>query len=158
MAKTPRASRPKPAPAAKAPVVASPPLAPTEPEATATPQIGADVEIATLDVDGIVMGAANPQTPVEGEPPITVIASAAVAHAIALQADQPVIVDPAGDQVSSSRRWLRMETGISGPEICLSRGDKHPFCDSPAPDGGPSEAQRMVDAGFALDCDPPAEA
>lgn len=55
-------------------------------------------------------------------------------------------------------RWLQMETGLSGPHICLSRRDKHQFSDRPAPDGGPSEAQRLVDAGFAIDCDPPAEA
>lgn len=54
-------------------------------------------------------------------------------------------------------RWLKMETGISGPHISLSRGDKHRFCDTPAKDGGPSEAQRLVDAGFAVDCDGPEE-
>jgi len=55
-------------------------------------------------------------------------------------------------------RWLQMETGLSGPDFCLSRRDKHLFSDTPAADGGPSEAQRLVDAGFAVDCDPPAEA
>ncbi|CAD7336127.1 hypothetical protein SPHS8_00863 [Sphingobium sp. S8] len=58
---------------------------------------------------------------------------------------------------SGKVRWLRMETGLSGPEISLARGDKHPFCDVPGDDDAPSEAQRLVDAGFAVDCDPPAE-
>jgi hypothetical protein len=55
-------------------------------------------------------------------------------------------------------RWLQMETGLSGPHFCLSRGDKHPFSDIPAADGGPSEAQRLIDAGFGAECDPPTEA
>lgn len=58
---------------------------------------------------------------------------------------------------SGKVRWLRMETGLSGPELSLARGDKHPFCDIPGDDDAPSEAQRLVDAGFAVDCDPPAE-
>ncbi|BBF70195.1 hypothetical protein [Sphingomonas bisphenolicum] len=57
-----------------------------------------------------------------------------------------------------AKRWLKMETSLAGPRFSVSPGQKHPFSDTPAADGGPSEAQRLVDAGFAVDCDPPAEA
>lgn len=57
-----------------------------------------------------------------------------------------------------AKRWLQMETSLAGPRFSVSPGQKHPFSDAPTADGGPSEAQRLVDAGFAIDCDPPAEA
>lgn len=69
-------------------------------------------------------------------------------------AESNVVFSPIGADLI---RWLQMETGLSGPNFCLSRRDKHPFRNAPAADGGPSEAQRLVDAGFAVDCDPPAE-
>lgn len=49
--------------------------------------------------------------------------------------------------VASPYRWVKMTTCLSGPEISLNRGDKHSF-DS-------DEAQRLIDAGFAEDCDAP---
>lgn len=55
-------------------------------------------------------------------------------------------------------RWLQMKTGLSGPHLSLAPGDKHPFSDTPAADGGSSEAQRLIDAGFGAECDPPADA
>jgi hypothetical protein len=54
-------------------------------------------------------------------------------------------------------RWLQMKTGLSGPRLSLAPGDKHPFSDTPAADGGPSEAQRLINAGFGAECDPPAD-
>lgn len=56
------------------------------------------------------------------------------------------------------KRWLQMTVGMSGPRFSVSPGDKHPFDDVPPPDGGPSEAQRLIDAGFAVETDPPADA
>lgn len=97
-------------------------------------------------------------------------ASAVTASVTAPEADasapiSPIAGAPLAEDVTSNGyppsgdfRWLKMETGISGPDICLSRGDKHPFNDVPAPDGGPSEAQRLIDAGFAVETDPPAGA
>lgn len=41
---------------------------------------------------------------------------------------------------------LKMTTGLSGPGLCLSPSDSHPFEDE--------EGQRLIDAGFAeLDTD-----
>ncbi len=62
---------------------------------------------------------------------------------------------PADALHAANLRWLKMSTGLSGPDICLSNGDKHPFNDTAGPDGEPSEAQRLVDAGFAEFCDAP---
>jgi len=59
------------------------------------------------------------------------------------------------DQDSGSVRWLRMTTSLCGPRMSLSRGDTRAFSDLPGPDGGPSEAQRLIDAGFGVECDPP---
>lgn len=58
--------------------------------------------------------------------------------------------------VETPKRWLEMRTSLCGPQISLSRGDKHQFDDVAGQDGAPSEAQRLIDAGFAVDCDPPA--
>ena len=52
-------------------------------------------------------------------------------------------------------RWLEMRVGLSGVGFSLSPGDKHPFRDVPGADGEPSEAQRLVDAGYGDFCDQP---
>ncbi|MEA3543226.1 MAG: hypothetical protein U9R77_14060 [Pseudomonadota bacterium] len=62
------------------------------------------------------------------------------------------------DSAEGPTRWLEMKVGISGTQYSLSPGWKHPFCDQPGPNGEPSEAQRLIDAGFALETDPPADA
>ncbi|MBB6191192.1 hypothetical protein FHS51_001414 [Sphingobium wenxiniae] len=59
------------------------------------------------------------------------------------------------EQVSGPVRWLRMTTSLSGPRLSLSRGDTHPFRDVPGPEGEPSEAQRLIEAGFGVECEPP---
>lgn len=80
---------------------------------------------------------------------------------IAPAAVTPVPVVEIGAASQADRepvRWLQMETGLSGPTLCLTRGDRHPFDDTPAADGGPSEAQRLIDAGYGIECDAPIEA
>lgn len=41
---------------------------------------------------------------------------------------------------------VKMLTGLSGPEYCLAAGDEHEF--------GNKEAQRLIDAGFAVAVEP----
>lgn len=64
-------------------------------------------------------------------------------------------VENSQDQDSGPVRWLRMTTSLCGPRMSLSRGDTRAFNDLPGPDGGASEAQRLIDAGFGVECDPP---
>ena len=73
--------------------------------------------------------------------------------------DTAVLVEPvtATTDASLLTRWLKMETGISGPAISLSRGDIGSFDDTPGADGSPSEAQRLIDAGFAVETDHPGD-
>lgn len=77
------------------------------------------------------------------------------AAATAIEAVQQPEIAPV---IEEPKRWLQMATSLSGPSISLSPGDSHAFCDAPSADGGPSEAQRLVDAGFAIDIDPPSNA
>ena len=84
--------------------------------------------------------------------------SAAAPAPTADSATQPAAVAAQVDSVEGPTRWLEMKVGISGTQYSLSPGWKHPFCDQPGPDGEPSEAQRLIDAGFAFETDPPADA
>lgn len=58
-------------------------------------------------------------------------------------------------EAETIKRWLLMKTSLCGPRMSLAPGDKHTFDDMPGADGSPSEAQRLVYAGFAVDCDAP---
>lgn len=85
--------------------------------------------------------------------------SAAASAPAAKSATQPgVAVAAQVHSVEGATRWLEMIVGISGTQYSLSPGWKHSFCDQPGPEGGPSEAQRLIDAGFAVETDPPADA
>ncbi|MDX3908417.1 MAG: hypothetical protein QHC67_01165 [Sphingobium sp.] len=92
--------------------------------------------------------------------------SAAPAHPAVTPAEAPLAQQPAPsapvdgpkyapEKAMQGCAWLLMKTGLTGPEICLSNGDKHLFDATPGPEGEPSEAQRLVDAGFAEYCDAP---
>lgn len=67
----------------------------------------------------------------------------------------PVEEATANEEAEAPMRWLKMKVSMSGTEFSLSRGWKHRFCDKPGPNGEASEAQRLVDAGFAIDTDAP---
>lgn len=88
---------------------------------------------------------------------VGVAAAQAIPTAAPVEEAAPLPVE-ASDIVASPVCWLRMETSLSGPTLCLNPGDLHPFDDTPGPDDLPSEAQRMIDAGFGVPCDPPVEA
>ncbi|MBY2927850.1 hypothetical protein FIM10_04060 [Sphingomonadales bacterium 56] len=116
------------------------------PAAAASPAQAAPIEEASTPLAGIGHNGGPPlddETP--PAPPVPALEPA--------EAKTPA----AAPAKSGEIRWLRMITGISGPAISLAPGDKHPFCDVPGDDDAPSEAQRLVNAGFAVDCDPPVE-
>ena len=90
--------------------------------------------------------AAAPTTPTT--PPIGSASTQNEAEADVVSADAST-----GD---GPKRWLRLAVSLAGPGFSVAPGDKRQFDDTPAADGGPSEAERLVDAGFAADCEPPA--
>lgn len=77
--------------------------------------------------------------------------------------DAPDVADDAAAQErppeateEAPERWLELKTSMAGVRIAYARGDKAPFCDKPGPNGEPSEAQRLIDAGFAIPTTPDA--
>lgn len=77
--------------------------------------------------------------------------------------DAPDVANDAAAQEQPSvpteeapERWLELKTSMAGVRIAYARGDKAPFCDKPGPNGEPSEAQRLIDAGFAIPTTPDA--
>ena len=96
------------------------------------------------------------QVPIAPPEPVIVDAPAiALPTVVAATIELAPNVPEAVDATALPMAWLKMKTGLSGPDFCLSNGDEHPFDHTPGLEGEPSEAQRLVDAGFADFCDAP---
>ncbi|HKY80266.1 MAG TPA: hypothetical protein VJM09_02200 [Sphingobium sp.] len=111
----------------------------------------------------IVETPADPTPPPAPEPPVVdeaaLPAEQATDAAPPLEAaarEAPAAEDPASEpEEPVAEQWVQLTTGMSGVDFSLSPGDKHPFRDVPGPDGEPSEAERIVAAGFGTFCSPP---
>ena len=138
MAKQPRASTRKPRPAPAAPPALKVDAAGVVIEGNLT--IPGDLvvdPIATMAIEQL--DASAPVTPpVPDEPPVPPEPVAPLA---------PIAAEPKARK-SSTRRWMKMTTGLSGPELSLSPGDRHEF--------DADEAERLERAGFAEPTDAPA--
>lgn len=119
------------------------PEKPVEAEQAAPASAEAEISQTGTDQGGVPESSAEPPTEAKAD---TAAPDAGADNAPA---------ENSQDQDSGPVRWLRMTTSLCGPRMSLSRGDTRAFSDLPGPDGGPSEAQRLIEAGFGVECDPP---
>jgi hypothetical protein len=96
----------------------------------------------------------EPAPVAEGEPaPVAESEPAPVAEGeLAQDSDDVPELPPEPDTglaAAVEMRWVKMLTGLSGPTLCLTRNDKHPFA--------ADEAQRLVDGNLAVFCDAPTD-